>query len=61
VDTLPATMTASLHHDLEHGNPLEVQWLSGSVVDLGAKVGVPTPIHRAVRDILILHAAGGKK
>lgn len=60
VDTLPATMTASLHHDLERGNPLEVQWLSGSVVDLGAAVGVPTPIHRAVRDILILHAQGKK-
>lgn len=59
-DTLPATMTASLHHDLERGNRLEVEWLSGSVVELGAAVGVPTPIHRAVRDILILHAQGSK-
>jgi len=60
VDTLPATMTASLHHDLERGNPLEVEWLSGSVVELGAAAGVPTPIHRAARDILILHAQGRK-
>ena len=60
VDTLPATMTASLHHDLERGNPLEVEWLSGSVVELGAAVGVPTPIHRSARDILILHAQGRK-
>lgn len=60
VDTLPATMTASLHHDLERGNPLEVEWLSGAVVELGASVGVPTPVHRAVRDILILHAQGKK-
>jgi len=60
VDTLPATMTASLHHDLERGNRLEVEWLSGSVVELGAAVGVPTPIHRAARDILILHAQGRK-
>ena len=59
-DTLPATMTASMHHDLERGNPLEVEWLSGSVVELGAAVGVPTPIHRVVRDILILHAKGRK-
>ncbi len=59
-DTLPATMTASMHHDLERGNPLEVEWLSGSVVELGAAVGVPTPIHRVVRDILILHAKGKK-
>jgi 2-dehydropantoate 2-reductase len=57
-DTLHADMTASMHHDLEQGRPLELQWLSGSVVDLGAKVGVPTPLHRTVRDVLILHAAG---
>jgi 2-dehydropantoate 2-reductase len=59
-DTLPATMTASLQLDLERGNPLEVEWLSGSVVDLGAAAGVPTPIHRVVRDILTLHARGRK-
>ena len=60
VDTLPPTMTASLQLDLERGNPLEVEWLSGAVVKLGAAVGVPTPIHRAARDILILHAKGGR-
>ena len=59
-DTLPGSMTASMHHDLERGNPLEVEWLSGSVVELGAAAGVPTPIHRAARDILILHARGRK-
>jgi len=57
-DTLHPDMTASMHHDLEQGRPLELQWLSGGVVDLGAKVGVPTPLHRAVRDALVLHAAG---
>src|SRR5262252_1169161 len=57
-DTLHPDMTASMHHDLEQGRPLELQWLSGGVVDLGAKVGVPTPLHRAVRDALILYAAG---
>jgi 2-dehydropantoate 2-reductase len=57
-DTLHPDMTASMHHDLEQGRPLELQWLSGSVVDLGAKAGAPTPLHRAVRDTLILHAAG---
>lgn len=60
VDTLPASMTASLQLDLERGNPLEVEWLSGSVVELGAAAGVPTPIHRVVRDVLILHAQGRK-
>ena len=57
-DALPAEMTASMHHDLERGNRLELAWLSGGVVDLGQKVGVPTPVNRAVRDILILHADG---
>jgi hypothetical protein len=28
------------------------------VVDLGAEVGVPTPMNRAVRDMLVLHAEG---
>lgn len=57
-DSLPEDMTSSMHHDLERGNPLEVQWLSGGVVQLGEKAGVPTPANRAVWDILALHAAG---
>jgi 2-dehydropantoate 2-reductase len=57
-DDLPPDMTSSLYHDLERGNPLEVQWLSGGVVQLGEQVGVPTPANRAVWDILAPHAAG---
>jgi 2-dehydropantoate 2-reductase len=57
-DGWPPEMTTSMHHDLQGGKPLEVRWLSGGVVDLGAQVGVPTPMNRAVRDILILHAEG---
>jgi ketopantoate reductase len=30
------------------------------VVELGAAVGVPTPLNRAIADILALHAAGNK-
>jgi 2-dehydropantoate 2-reductase len=59
-DGVPADMTSSMYHDLERGNPLEVAWLSGGVVQLGAKVGVPTPANRAVWDILALHAQGRK-
>jgi 2-dehydropantoate 2-reductase len=59
-DTVPADMTSSLHHDLEQGNPLEVEWLSGGVVKLGEHVGVPTPANRAVWDVLALHAAGNQ-
>ena len=59
-DTLPFDMTSSMHHDLERGNPLEVEWLSGGVVKLGEQVGVPTPANRAVWDVLALHAGGRK-
>jgi 2-dehydropantoate 2-reductase len=58
IDGLPADMTASMHHDLQRGQRLEVQWLSGGVADMGAKLGVPTPANRAVYDILVLHADG---
>lgn len=55
---LPDDMTSSMHHDLERGKPLEVNWLSGGVVQLGKKVGVPTPCNRAICDILALQAGG---
>ena len=57
-DSLPATMDSSLHHDLKNGNRLEVEWLAGGVVQLGRKVGVPTPCNRAVWDLLTLYAGG---
>lgn len=57
-DGVSPDMTSSMHHDLERGNRLEVAWLSGAVVDLGAQAGVPTPLNRAVRDIMLLHAGG---
>ena len=47
-----------MYHDLERGNRLEVDWLNGGVVELGQVVGVPTPLNRAVRDILALHTDG---
>jgi 2-dehydropantoate 2-reductase len=58
VDGLPADMTSSMHHDLERGVPLELQWLSGGVVEMGAALGIPTPANRSVYDVLILHADG---
>jgi 2-dehydropantoate 2-reductase len=59
-DSWPPEMTTSMHHDLQQGKPLELRWLSGGVVDLAAAVGVATPVNRAVRDILLLHADGGE-
>jgi 2-dehydropantoate 2-reductase len=57
-DGLPADMTSSMHHDLERGQPLELRWLSGGVVEMGAALGVPTPANRSVYDVLVLHADG---
>jgi 2-dehydropantoate 2-reductase len=57
-DSLPHDMTSSMHHDLERGNRLEVEWLSGGVVTLGEQKGVATPRNRAVWDILAPHAMG---
>lgn len=57
-DGLPAEMTSSMHTDLEQGRRLEVEWLSGSVVQLGKAVGLLTPLNRAITDILALHAPG---
>ena len=59
-DGLPADMTSSMAHDLERGNPLEVNWLSGGVVKLGSEKGIATPANSAVCDILALQAAGRK-
>jgi ketopantoate reductase len=33
-------------------------WLAGAVVELGRAVGIPTPLNRAVADILALREAG---
>jgi len=60
-DTLPAEMTASMHRDLECGNALEVEWLSGDVVARGAAAGVPTPVNRVLAGLLAPYAAGASR
>ncbi|MGZ5039399.1 MAG: ketopantoate reductase family protein [Usitatibacter sp.] len=57
-DGLPADMTSSMAHDLERGNRLEVEWLSGGVAKLGREKGVATPANDAVCAILALQAPG---
>jgi 2-dehydropantoate 2-reductase len=57
-DAMAPEMRSSMALDLELGRPLELPWLAGAVVDLGAKKNVPTPCCRAVRDILALYVDG---
>mgnify|MGYP001598072594 CR=1 FL=1 len=56
--TLPAELKASMAHDLDRGNRIEIEGLSGAVMRLGQAAGVPTPVHRAAYAALKLHAAG---
>jgi 2-dehydropantoate 2-reductase len=58
MDALAPEMQASMAVDLSQGKPLELPWLAGAVVDLGAEHGVATPCCRAVRDILALYVNG---
>jgi len=58
INAMSPDMRASMSLDLELGRPLELPWLAGAVVDMGAKAGVPTPCCRAVRDILALYVDG---
>ncbi len=57
-DMAPPTFKASLLHDLERGNRLELDWLAGKVVALGKEVGVATPANEFVYAVLKLHRMG---
>ena len=56
----PKGMKASMCHDLERGNRMELDWLSGKVVALARETGVPVPANEAVYTLLKLHRMGAK-
>lgn len=58
IDFFPATLVASMCGDLRRGNRLELPWLSGTVVELGRKLGVPTPANRFVCAALKHYVSG---
>lgn len=60
-DNAPPGMKASMLHDLEAGNRLELDWLTGKVVELGKQTGVPTPAAEAVYAAVALHKMGKQK
>ena len=49
---------ASMLEDLEAGKPLELAWLSGTLLRLGAEAGVATPFHKMAYAMLKPLAAG---
>lgn len=58
MDALPGDMVSSMLGDLQRGNPLELEWLSGTVARVGAELGIPVPANSFVRAALTLLAAG---
>jgi 2-dehydropantoate 2-reductase len=46
---------SSLHHDLIHGNHMEVEALPGNAVRLGRHYGIPTPVCKAIYAALLPH------
>jgi 2-dehydropantoate 2-reductase len=57
-DTTPPGFKASLLHDLERGSRIELDWLAGKVLELGASLNIPTPANGAVYAALKLHRQG---
>jgi 2-dehydropantoate 2-reductase len=57
-ESSPPTFKASMLHDLERGNRLELDWLAGYVVKVGRELGVATPSNEAVYRVLKLHRMG---
>lgn len=57
-EALPPGNRASMAADLERGNRLELQWLTGAVVRLGRELGVPVPVSETVYAVLKPHAEG---
>ena len=51
-------MKASMAHDLERGNRLELDWLAGKVRELGRALNIPTPASDTVYTVLKLHRMG---
>lgn len=54
-------MKASMAHDLERGNRLELDWLAGKVRALGRELGIPTPASDTVYTVLKLHRMGSHR
>ena len=59
-ETFDPAARMSMLEDLEAGRRLEIGWLSGAVVAMGAALGIPTPVHRTAYACL-KHAADGRK
>jgi 2-dehydropantoate 2-reductase len=53
IDTYPRETTSSLTRDVWEGRPSEIEYQNGTVVRLGEKYGVDTPVNRFVYNCII--------
>jgi 2-dehydropantoate 2-reductase len=58
LDTIEPGMKASMAHDLERGNRIELDWLAGKVRALGRALNIPTPASDTVYTVLKLYRMG---
>ena len=58
LDTIEPGMKASMAHDLERGNRIELDWLAGKVRALGRQYNIPTPASDTVYTVLKLYRMG---
>lgn len=54
----PAGLTPSMLVDLQAGRRLELPWLNGRIVALGAEHGIAVPVNRVIYAALLPHAGG---
>lgn len=53
IDSFPYAATASLTRDVWEGKPSEIDYQNGTVVKLGKKYGIETPINRFVYECIL--------
>jgi 2-dehydropantoate 2-reductase len=53
VDTFPPESTCSLTRDVWEGKPSEIDYQNGTIVRLGEKFGIPTPVNRFVYNSIL--------
>jgi 2-dehydropantoate 2-reductase len=53
VEGFPAESTCSLTRDIWEGKPSEIEYQNGTIVRLGEKYGIPTPVNRFVYNSIL--------
>jgi len=61
LDAINGAARASMAFDIENGKPLESPYLSGAIVRIGERLGVPTPTHQFFADALSVWEKGASK